>query len=316
VSGKLTLYPVRGASRYFVLPDGEGRIAGRDPGSDLVLEDPRVSARHARFAWRDSGWTLVDLGSKNGTFVNGAPVEESTLSDEDWISFGGLLSRFEILSEDQVRRLQSERRSRLQTSVEIRQGLRPGLEASTLLRRLIHSVLDVAGAERGFVLLLSPNGSLQCEVAAGFSPEEPLDDSFAGSFGAIQKVLETGRSVVARDAKSDAFLGKRPSVVAMGIGSLACVPLIAEGRVLGLIYVDGRREGGSFSDLDLEILEALADHASLVAASLRIDREIRLLLQRPSGEPASGSPAFLDQLARRVGELVPSGARAASRAHP
>jgi hypothetical protein len=315
VSGKLTLYPTRGASRYFVFPNGEDRVAGRDPGSDLLLEDPRVSARHARFAWKEAGWNLVDLGSKNGTFVNGTPVEKSPLSDDDWISFGGLLSRFEIVSEDQIRRLQSERRSRLQTSVEIRQELRPGLEAGTLLRRLIHSVLDVTGAERGFVLLLGPEGSLQCEVAAGFSPEESLDDSFAGSLGAIQKVLETGRSVVARDAKSDAFLGKRPSVVAMGIGSLACVPLVAEGRVLGLIYVDGRREGGAFSDLDLEILEALADHASLVAASLRIDREIRLLLQFPSGEPAAGSPGFLDQLARRVGELARSGPSVGSRAH-
>jgi hypothetical protein len=306
VSGKLTLYPARGASRYFVLEDGMDRVAGRDPASDLVLEDTRVSAWHARFTWVGSGWSLHDLGSKNGTFVNGFPIAETVLADEDWISFGGLLSQFELVSGDEVRALELQRRSRLQTSVELTQELSSDLDPRTLLRRLVGSVLQVTGAERGFVLLLAADGSLHAEVAAGFSPTEPLD-RFAGSFGAIRKVLETGRSVVALDAQSDAFLGKRPSVVAMGLGALACVPLSVENRVIGLIYVDGRKQGGTFTDLDLEILEALAEHASLVVASLRIDREIRELLQAPAGTPSTDASGFLDELAQRVGELAPAG---------
>ena len=44
---------------------------GADPANDLVLGDKLVSGRHARLRWDGAGWWLEDLGSKNGTFVNG-----------------------------------------------------------------------------------------------------------------------------------------------------------------------------------------------------------------------------------------------------
>jgi Inner membrane component of T3SS, cytoplasmic domain len=47
---------------------------GADPENDLVLNDKLVSGRHARLRWDGAGWWLEDLGSKNGTFVNGERV--------------------------------------------------------------------------------------------------------------------------------------------------------------------------------------------------------------------------------------------------
>src|SRR5688572_31060429 len=124
MAAKLTLFPARGASRRFILHDGETRQAGRDPGAnDFVLDDPRVSAQHARLAWTGGGWSLQDLGSKNGTFVAGSPAEGVPLEDEAWVSFGGLLARFELVSEQDVEELESERSRRIQTSVEIQREL-------------------------------------------------------------------------------------------------------------------------------------------------------------------------------------------------
>jgi len=301
---KLTLFPTQGTSRYFVFREGKNHFLGRDPSSDLLLEDPRVSARHALFQWTGNDWILVDLRSKNGTFVNASRVTEIPLQNEDWVSFGGLLARFERISENEVKQLLSERASRLQTFVEARRDLDGGLDPGVLLRRLIQSVLELTGAERGFVLLVKPSGDLEAEVAAGFPAFEQLDDRFQGSFGAIEKVLKTAESVVSSNAKADAFLGKRRSVIELGIGALACVPLKSEGRVIGLIYVDGRKSGGVFTELDLEILEALADHAALVVGSLNLERQIRELVGEPAVTVPAGNRSFLDELESKVGNIA------------
>jgi hypothetical protein len=306
VAAKLTLYPARGASRHFILRDGESRQAGRDPGAnDLVLDDPRVSARHARLEWTGTGWSLSDLSSKNGTFVSGSPAGGEILHDEEWVSFGGLLARFELVSEEEIRSLESERARRLHTSVEITQELARERDPRVLLERLLQSVISLTGAERGLVLLIGPRGTLEAEIASGFLATA-LDERFEGSFGAIERVLETGESVVASDASSHAFLGKRPSVLELGITTLACVPLRSEDRVIGLVYVDGRKTGGVFTDLDLEILETVTANVSIVLSTVRIDREIRELL----GATEDSEPderRFLEALEQRVGEIARAG---------
>jgi pSer/pThr/pTyr-binding forkhead associated (FHA) protein len=312
VAAKLTLYPARGTSRHFVLHDGETRLVGRDPsGNDVVLDDARVSARHARIEWTGRGWSVHDLGSKNGTFLSGTPAEGSPLTNGDWLSFGGLLARFELVTEEELHALASERVRRLRTSVEIQRELAAEPDPRVLLQRLLGSVLSVTRAERGFVLLIESDGSLAAEVASGFAVGA-LDERFELSFGAIARVIETGESVVASDAINDSFLGKRPSVLELGIRTLACVPLSPESRSrpIGLIYVDGREQGGVFTELDLEILEALAANVSVVLSTLRIENEIREMLEGSPGDDRE-QRRFFDLLERRVGEIT-VGSRAGS----
>jgi hypothetical protein len=62
---------------------------GRDPKNDIVLDDRRVSRRHAEVRLRLGRYTLYDLQSTNGTFVNGRRVAEMVLSDDDRITIGG-----------------------------------------------------------------------------------------------------------------------------------------------------------------------------------------------------------------------------------
>jgi pSer/pThr/pTyr-binding forkhead associated (FHA) protein len=68
---------------------------GRGMTSDITLQDARVSRDHARLDCGPAGCTLVDLGSSNGTRVNGLPVEKHTLAPGDTIILGGSTLRFE-----------------------------------------------------------------------------------------------------------------------------------------------------------------------------------------------------------------------------
>lgn len=62
---------------------------GRDPKNDIVLDDRRISRRHAEVRLRLGRYTLYDLQSTNGTFVNGRRIAEVVLSDDDRITIGG-----------------------------------------------------------------------------------------------------------------------------------------------------------------------------------------------------------------------------------
>lgn len=63
---------------------------GRGLNNDVILEDSRVSRHHAQLRYRARRFWVTDLGSTNGTLVNGEPVQEQALRDGDLISLGGL----------------------------------------------------------------------------------------------------------------------------------------------------------------------------------------------------------------------------------
>jgi DNA-binding winged helix-turn-helix (wHTH) protein len=78
--------------------DGE-HVLGRDPALEVCLESSSVSRRHARVHIADGVAMLEDLGSKNGTFVNGQKIKTAVrLSDRDQIAVGEVRLRFRILS--------------------------------------------------------------------------------------------------------------------------------------------------------------------------------------------------------------------------
>lgn len=82
-----------GVGRDHVLGVG-ACVLGRDPGSDFVLDDELASRRHAQVVGRGGGWVLEDLGSTNGTLVNGKRVKRAPLADGDTIRVGNILLRF------------------------------------------------------------------------------------------------------------------------------------------------------------------------------------------------------------------------------
>ena len=72
----------------------ERLMIGRAPESDIVLDDGRVSRRHAELTWRGGTWVIHDIGSKNGTVLNGRAVERAQLRPGDFVAFA--TQRFRI----------------------------------------------------------------------------------------------------------------------------------------------------------------------------------------------------------------------------
>jgi hypothetical protein len=270
--------------RAEVVPDGEACLIGRDPGCDLVVDDARVSRRHARLEPVASGWRLVDLGSKNGTQIDGLPPDDRPVADRAWMSLGGLPVRFDRISARQLEREASRDRERRQTSLELRRRLDPAAGLAALLDRLLASVLAVTAAERAGVVLSRPDGEIALAAAAGAGADElaalapgATGRSFQGSRSAMRHALERGEPVAVSDTWSDHDLSARSSVAAGGIRALVCLPLAVLGRTLGVLYADSRRPGSWFRELDVEILEALAAQAALAIGVARHHDEVASL---------------------------------------
>jgi putative methionine-R-sulfoxide reductase with GAF domain len=305
MAARLTVHFPSAPAKVLTLAEGKETVVGRDFGCDVVLDDDRVSRRHARLSPGPSGWLLADLGSKNGTLVDGMPGPAggtTALRDRAWISFGGLIARFDRLPAG-AGAVEEERLRRFTTSFDLRRGLPPGAGLAELLPRIVASMLQLANAERGFLLLASPEGELEVVARSGLSWEDLEAEEFGGSAGAVRRALASESPVASSDTRSDAELGARASVVAAGIRALLCVPVRALDRQIGVLYADSRKPGAAFTELDLEIVEALASQAGLAIAVARLNDEL-VELARRIGEAPGADPALRQHLAAEVSAVL------------
>jgi len=84
-----------------VLGDETHQLEGRGPWSvgrsqenDIVINDPNVSRKHARISRADNGFVVEDLGSTNGTMLDGAPIDRERIEGGDELTFGQSKARF------------------------------------------------------------------------------------------------------------------------------------------------------------------------------------------------------------------------------
>jgi len=92
--------------QYAVLHPGEAVLIGRDEGAQLRLNDLTVSKRHASIEMDETGAiTVLDLGSTNGTAVNGRSVRRTALRPGDHLEVGAVSLRLDLLSQDELAHL-------------------------------------------------------------------------------------------------------------------------------------------------------------------------------------------------------------------
>lgn len=259
---RLTIHFSDRPAKTFVAKESGRFLLGRDPACHVVLDDARVSRRHARLVLEDEGARIEDLASKNGLAIDGKLLHDAQLPDKCWLSFGGLLVQFETGSAAGLSDAE-ERRRRRATLHEHQALAEPGLDVQTLVSRLLVSFLEMSDTDRGFVLLEGAQRRFDIVASKALTAEAVIEADFSGSVSTVERVLSEGEPLIRTDAREDGASSAQPSIVREGIRALVCVPLKAAGRTLGAVYADSRRPGKTFIDLDVEILQALASHAAL-----------------------------------------------------
>lgn len=150
---------------------------------------------------------------------------------------------------EKVRYIERER-----TAVrKINQALARGADSEAIFQTIIEEAVTLCDAERGF-LLLERHGQPAASVQEG---------SDLYSQGVIDAVWQNGEALLTLDALHDPRLDGRQSIVDYNIRSVIAAPLVTNHEVIGVIYLDSRSTRRDFSELDLGLLKALADQATL-----------------------------------------------------
>src|SRR5215470_498763 len=139
---RLTVHLAGRPARVFLLSEHEDYVLGRDPACNLLVDDDWVSRRHAGFAFAGGGWQVTDLGSKNGTLMDGQPAATALpLGDRCWLSLGGLLAGFERLTEQQSLQESEAQAARRRSTLAACRRIETAVSLDALVRSLLDSMV-------------------------------------------------------------------------------------------------------------------------------------------------------------------------------
>jgi adenylate cyclase len=312
------------ATYSFELRDHSSLIVGRAPASDIPVIDPTISRRHAEISTDENGHAIVvrDLGSSNGTFVNGARVESAPLAPGDVVAFGKVSFRIQeaaapaptlaegvaaepqpsativrpiSVSDTSSHRLAAidKNRQKLATLLEVSKGLGKAADIDSLLEKIVEYAYQVLEVDRVAILLADDHGELLPKIARdrrGDDATRTVPQSIA------RTALEDKVAILTDNAGEDSRFGGQ-SIVMQRVRSAICVPLIgSEDRALGVLYVDHVTSSSQFSEDDFEFCIAFAGIAAVAIENGQFAQRIqRELLTRSNFERF-----FAPQLAQRI----------------
>jgi serine phosphatase RsbU (regulator of sigma subunit) len=277
-----TLVTLQGpnAGRHFRLGDGASLI-GRMPNAAIYLDSLAVSRQHARVLSADGAFFVEDLGSSNGTYLNGRAIEgRMLLTENDTLQIGPYVlalrpepappptepdhiirARVAATPANHTLFLQNPG-YKLQVVLEIAQALAHTLELEPLLSNLLDHLLRLfPQADRGLVLLCEGD-RLMLRALRG--RRASASESAPYSRTVVRRALDEGVGLLSQDVSGDPKLLSQ-TLMALNLHSFLCVPLIAsDGRRLGVIQLDCSTSGLAFGDEDLEVLTAIGLQVSMV----------------------------------------------------
>lgn len=295
---KFSAFPPDRPALMRVLDEGEPYRIGRASDCELCIDHFSVSRRHAELVGSVepvTTWTLHDTGSKNGLRVDGHLTRSASFRANAWFAIGDVYCQIELLDTGAATRLRLQNEKRRTGSRELVARLSPRLGFGTLVPQTLEVVLELSGLERGFVLYAAPDQPMRVHASRGLVAEDLIKANFSGSASAVDKALATHTPVVCCDTADSPWLGLRPSVRLGGIRALVCLPLRMDGGASGAIYIDSRKPGPPVTELDVELLESVAQHTAAVLTACRLQGEVDQMLHT----------ADLDSLAPRWDELRP-----------
>lgn len=143
-----------------------------------------------------------------------------------------------------------------------------------LLHYAMNIALELLGAERGYLVLITDDGELDFRVKLDQHGNELQHPEEQISYSILSKVVDKAEPLVITDAILDPSLQNADSVHALQLRSVMCAPLITRGRPIGAIYVENRSDAAIFEDDDIQPLMFFANQAAVAIENAILNDEL------------------------------------------
>lgn len=163
----------------------------------------------------------------------------------------------------------------LKSLYEIGNAINRETELDRVLDLILAHVIPATAAERGFIMLLDPDGKNLRPVLAR-NMDASLDDAQLATFSTsiARRALESAKTIVSKDTSSDPDISSK-SILDYNIRSAICAPLLAKGKPIGTLYVDAKESMKEFSSKDVDFFTALAAQSAIAVENARLVQELR-----------------------------------------
>ncbi|MCA9087961.1 MAG: FHA domain-containing protein [Planctomycetaceae bacterium] len=253
-------------------------LLGRGSRCDVRISDSEVSREHARLELQENRWHFIDLGSSNGSFINGKTVRSQILEQGDQIQVGRTILLYhsgeepdQSFVQQRIRLVadpsQEESRivgtatgnaasrivqdatasfsgnpqagSSLQALYRITEAVvSPTTSLDQTLQQILDLTLTTVGADRGCMLVTNSRTDLIEPRTVSHRPEVDVNSRMPISTSIVEYVIQHGRGVRTSDASHDSRFEGGRSILKSGIREAMCVPMQGRYELMGVIYVD------------------------------------------------------------------------------
>lgn len=207
------------------------------------------------------GW--LALGARSG----GQPYTPSELDYLERLSTQTAV----ILENAQLLETAHRHAAQLATLNEVSQTITSTLDLDTALHRIMNMAVEILVAEAGSLFLVDDSGqALTFAVVLGPTGDQLLGATIAMGEGIVGTVAKTGRPLIINDVHADPRWNVSfDEATDFKTRSILCVPMVTQGKVVGVIEVINKRDGSDFDEEEQGILTAFAVQAAIAIVNAR-----------------------------------------------
>jgi len=261
---------------------------GRGPDNDVMIDDPSVSKRHAIVFQTPKGYSIEDLRSQNGTWINGTLIasgKKTGIENGTPISIGNVLvsigkalpptftpsqtsidlvgSVTECDGKSFLNDTLMTNRRKLQQIFEISKSLTQSLDIKEVYEKILDSLfLHFKKLEVGAILLRDKGSGSLRQVATKIR-DKRRSKGLCISQSILRQAIEQSKAVMITDTSQDADASFSESIAVSRIVSAMCVPLITKNDTLGVIYVYSNNSPQGFRKEDLFFITSISNPAAV-----------------------------------------------------